>query len=146
MTAIREATHGPTLAWARCPDVAEEPPPLAEHDGRSVRWEDWEVAPEVVHLRQFGYPECERCGYDGQQWITTGLLLPHPGEMTMGTHIKRLPSGRTYEKEHPVPAWPIRRLIAYRCPACGADLVYDLGPSGKGWTLLADAAGQAALF
>jgi hypothetical protein len=140
--AIRVETHGLTLAWARCPDVAEEPPPVAELDGHTIRWDDWEVAPLITHIVH----ECERCGYDGQPWIVTGCMMPLPGETVASYRPRKLRSGRTYDKACLVPAWPIRRLFAYRCPACRCDTVYDMGPDMKGWKVLVDATGQDVLF
>ena len=96
--AIRVATHGPTLAWAKTiGDVVDYPPPLEKFNGTEINWCDWEIAPELSHVGQL----CERCGYDGQQWITFGMV-PH----------------ETYAR-------PVKRLFALKCPACDADVIID---------------------
>jgi hypothetical protein len=125
----RVATKGPTAAWAKSIDIVTDPPPLEDLDGQAVRWEDWEIAPEISHLPQ----ECERCGYDGQPWTTFGTVIPE----TAATVACR--GGQ-------VPARPIKRIWVRRCPACEACVVYDLGSAGKEFKVLVDATGQAALF
>jgi hypothetical protein len=123
---IRVDTHGCTLNWARCPDIYEALP-LAEFEGREVVWEDWDVAPDLTHVQS----ECERCGYDGQPWMSTGTVPPRAGEM----------AGKRR-------AWPLKRLFAFQCPACGSCRVYDRGGHGEPvvWRELVDASGQTALF
>jgi hypothetical protein len=79
---------------------------------------------------------CARCGYDGQPWTAIGLVAPEPGATVTVLQQQRLPSGRTYLQPERVRARPIRRLFAYRCPACRADDVYDLGEDGRDWRIL----------
>lgn len=126
---VRVATNGPTAAWVKSIDVVTDPPPLEDLDGRKIRWDDWEIAPEISHLPQ----ECERCGYDGQPWTTFGTVIPEPGA-TVACRGRQ------------VPAWPIKRIWVRRCPACEARVVYDLGAADKEFKVLVDATGQAALF
>jgi hypothetical protein len=116
--------------------MTPQPPPLAEFDGHRIRWDDWEVSPEIVHLRQYGIPECDQCGHDGQPWMTIGAILPVPGETFPIPYDKRLPSGRDYSRERQVRAWPYMRLYATRCPECGADEIHDMGRDGKQWVTL----------
>ena len=94
---VRMATHGPTLLWARTIDVAEEPPMLKTLEGQEIRWDDWEIAPELSHVES----ECEQCGYDGQPWLTFGAI-------------------------HVAPRRLVKVLFVRRCPACEADVIYDL--------------------
>jgi hypothetical protein len=135
---VRVETHGPTLAWARCPDVGTDPPPLEDLDGRRVDFGEWEVAPDVfVCMRGRRTPPprdlCDRCGYDGQPWVSAGTVFPRPGE----TAIR---AGRK------VPAPPVRRIWARRCPACAACVVYDMGVTGTRFDVLVDSVGQGTLF
>jgi hypothetical protein len=129
---IPEATHGPALAWSAYPGAGECPPPLSELGGRPVQWADWKIAPQVMHIELV----CARCGYDGQPWTSIGLVLPPAVATVTVLKKRRLPSGRTYVQEEKVPARPIRRLFAYRCPACRADEVYDMGERGRDWRIL----------
>ena len=126
---VRVATNGPTAAWARSIDIATDPPPLEDLDGREIRWDDWEIAPAISHLPQ----ECERCGYDGQPWTTFGTVIPEPG----ATVAYR---GRQVADR------PVKRIWARRCPACDACVLYDRGAGGEEFNVLVDATGQAALF
>lgn len=126
---VRVATHGPTVTWASSIDIVTSPPPLEDLDGWEIQWDDWEIAPLISHIPQ----ECERCGYDGQPWTAYGTVIPEPGATVPG-HGRR------------VPARPVKRIWARRCPACQACAVYDRGADGGEFEVLVDAAGQATLF
>jgi hypothetical protein len=88
----------------------EPPPPLAELDGRRIRWERWKIAPRVTHITH----KCDRCGFTGLPRVAVGVLSPRPGGTWPGERVKRLPSGRSYLVDYERPAWPVRRLFAYR--------------------------------
>ena len=97
-----------------------EPPGLTVHDKRPVTWAEWELSPPATHITH----ECERCKYTGLPAICLGTLDPLPGEMFTvpdDTH-----PGQTRE----VPAWPIVRLYAVRCPTCARLAIYDMYPTG----------------
>lgn len=132
MNDIPGAGNRPTLAWSAYPGAAECPPPVSELDGRPVHWVGWKIAPRPMHIEVV----CARCGYDGQPWTAIGLVAPEPGATVTVLQQQRLPSGRTYLQPERVHARPIRRLFAYRCPACRADEVYDLGEDGRDWRIL----------
>jgi len=126
------SANGPTVAWSAYPGVGERPPAVPELGGRPVQWAGWTVAPQLMHVETV----CARCGYNGQPWTAIGLVAPATGATVAVLQQRRLPSGRTYQREERVPARPIRRLFAYRCPACRADEVYDMGERGYDWRIL----------
>lgn len=126
------------LTLVRLPSQ-ERSPPLDEHGGRQVTWDEWETALRVTHIEH----ECEQCGYSGQPLTAAGTVLPLPGEMVTAFEEKH-PGGCAREVRRP--ARPVRRLFAYRCPECRADTVYDWGDDGNSWVTVLDPSGQAALF
>jgi len=131
-----EVTRHLSLVRPRPP---EPPPPVAEHEGRKVTWDEWETALPVTHITH----ECERCGFTGQPLTATGTVHPLPGETATVVEVKHLGGcGREVTR----PAVPVRRLFAYRCPRCRADAVYDWGADGQAWVTVFDPSGQAALF
>lgn len=120
------------------------PPPVGEVEGRPVRWDPWKPALVVTHLSH----KCDGCGFAGQHLTAVGTAAPLEGETYRGETRRRLRrSGReTWPVEADVPAWPIRRLHATRCPECGAVGVFDMGQDMQGWAPVGDPAGQATLF
>lgn len=102
------------------------PPATREWDGHAVRWEPWEIAPRSVHLEAFAPTDPCDCGDERQPWMAPGLLLPNEGETFASTRVKQAKrSGREYNASVQVPAWPVLRLLAYRCRGCGIEWVLD---------------------
>ncbi|RJL19748.1 hypothetical protein [Bailinhaonella thermotolerans] len=120
------APPGLRLAWP------QPPPDYPEHDGRPVRWDPWDVASRV-HCIPSG---CVPCGYGGRVWITWGTVAPeHPGAVVV-ERPTRTRSGRAYRRQEARPAPVARRLVAFRCPACGATQMWDMGEHGQSWALV----------
>ncbi|MFD1145885.1 hypothetical protein [Saccharothrix hoggarensis] len=123
--------RGPTLAWSNTGGAL---PQLIRYDNRRVRWYEWEIAPLVSHVDLTC--EVRKCRYDGQPWMTFGVVDPLPGETYPWPEERRLPSGRVYLRDRDQPAWAVIRLVAYRCPACKDLRVYDQGQDGKRFDLV----------
>lgn len=123
----RVAELGPTLAWSA--DGGGEPP-ITHHQGREVVWCEWEI--EMWSTLTFHVTaNCGKCGWDGQRWIAWGVVNPQPGERFVATVDRVTKHRHVYGKEIDCPARPVRRLIAFRCPACKHLDVYDRGIDGK---------------
>ena len=101
-------------------------PTLTEWDGRQLEWDGWER--REVHLCPPEAAKCP-CGYAGAPWMARALGHPRPGETTEGSTVrksKRQP-GRSFEIPKTVPAWPVWRVLAFRCVACRRTDLYEKG-------------------
>lgn len=116
---VRVATHGDTSAWAIVPELPLTEP--ANWDGHRIVWADWDFAPQVTHI----HDECGSCGYDGRPLMSHAVQHPNVGETFATRETRRLKSGRTYARDVDVPAWPVVRVFAFLCPACGDLRFYD---------------------
>ncbi len=115
--------------------TADDAPPVLRIDGRSVVWSPWTEAPCIRRRTA-----CQVRHNRGWNWVAWGRVNPAPGEQF--TDVRPCARG---VREVAVPAWPIIRLVAYDCPACGHRTTIDL--AGGGWRELAPAgAEQLELF
>ncbi|WP_433542077.1 hypothetical protein ACQP10_37965 (plasmid) [Streptosporangium sandarakinum] len=88
-----------------------------EHDGRRVVWDAWRMLAPTSHITHV----CTACEKAGEPWLSVGTVHPLEGEVFLiPTSDGPLP-GPLRER----PAWPVRRLYAYRCAACGEVIIYD---------------------
>lgn len=76
----------------------------------------------MVHHGFWDETVCTGCGWLPRTvWCAVGIVDPEPGAtFTVG-----------FQK---VPAWPVARLRARRCPGCGLDQVMDI-ETGETWDL-----------
>ena len=107
------------------------PPTWDAADGRAIRWEPWQTLQVFVCTVGERSPndayECDRCGSSRQQETCVGAILPRRGEMfeiTEDVASKRVKDS-SYTRTRRVPAWPVIRLVAFRCPDCGRIDIYD---------------------
>lgn len=107
-------------------NTGELPPAAREWEGRTVRWMEWHVTPRSAHLEAVLPSEPCVCGSTDAPLMAGGLLLPNEGESFTTHQVKNSHrTGREYEVPVQVPAWPVLRLLAFRCQHCGAEEVLD---------------------
>lgn len=131
------------------PPPAPAPPAITEHDGRPVTWSPWTGA--MMFLCPGGAMACA-CGSTTDTVTTFGTVGTLPGEtypVPAETRAQRR-AARTLDPTATVAAaaWPVKRLYASLCTACGDLAVYDMGQLGDRWDVVgADAApAQLGLF
>ena len=96
-------------------------------DGETVRWSRWKSGPELIICPTPPLTEiaCNQCGVVD----ATKSLLCWGQRMETGHQenrvLRQLPSGRTYWLNTTRPATWVRDLVAYRCPHCKHDRVWD---------------------
>jgi hypothetical protein len=103
-------------------------PDYPVHDGRPVSWRPWKPALPLTHVRL----SCSVCG-DVDVWSTSGLLEPAAGDRVTVLERAQVADGFTFGIERDVAAFPVFRLFAFRCSACGDTTVFDTGESGAAW-------------
>lgn len=96
-------------------------------DGRTVAWQGWTQTGPVFICRPHRRPEpCTSCKTTDQPAVNIGVVAPLPGEtFTVPKTVTARRSGRVYDVDQQVPAWPVIELIAFRCPGCQLDTVWD---------------------
>lgn len=100
----------------------------AKWDGRDVAWTKTE-RPEVIFIcPPPTKPDlCPSCGTEARTEIWHGVVTPLPGDTVEGEVIRKTwRSGREYIVRSQEPATAVMALIAFRCPACRHDEVWDL--------------------
>lgn len=103
-------------------------------DGRGVEWKGWTSGVTTARFHDLKPRCCERCASRGEESLNLGVVAPLPGA-TFDVHIaRRLPSGREYLRTVAKDAWPIVQLVAFRCPDCRLDTVWDK-ETDEWWTL-----------
>jgi len=103
-------------------------------DGAPVKWDRFE---ETIDVRICPPPKhAERCGCGSVEkpLIAKGVRDPLPGEMFASTKQKRGRHGTLMTLPVTVPAWPVFDLIAFHCPTCNTDEVWDMR-SNEWWIL-----------
>ena len=106
--------------WAR-----NDLPP--KWDGRRVDWSEWNTDPMFVCVRPASL-------------APRGTVYPLDGEMfeTHEPRVKRTRSGREYQAGVQIVTanWrnPVTSIVAFRCPGCGLDEVFDMDTE-ECWTL-----------
>lgn len=91
-------------------DVAR-PPVLAEYEGQAVTWLPWQQ-PLRTTLRFHTDMSCEVCGCDDDQPYCSGTVL----ERRRMAHRRRADG---YAFATLPETYPVRALMAFRCPGCG---------------------------
>jgi hypothetical protein len=122
--------------------VTVEPLPLhrirplpPKWDGVPVEWTAWRLdRTTIAYHAPADQLVCGKCGTVDESMHAMGKRLPPEGEMVRSTETRKLKSGRTYEREVWVPAWPVYDLFASRCRHCGHDAVTDQR-TGDAWDL-----------
>src|SRR2546423_10004495 len=114
------------LEFPKPGDEGGELPPVVRYDDRDVSWMDWSEVLPYTHA-QF---ECEDCGYTGRVRFTVGIVHPQRGETFPMAELKGLRSGRQYGRDVAHLAWPVRRLVAFRCMACRRLTIDDTRGAG----------------
>lgn len=106
------------------PATAPPLPDYDHHQGRTIAWEPWTVAPHITCL---GPQACEHCGSTAPRLAAAGRAQPLPGETFPAPRPRRAGHvhGGAYRQVQ-VPAWPVYRLCAFRCPGCGHVDVLDI--------------------
>lgn len=105
--------------------IGQDLPP--SWDGEPVRWSQWKSGPELIICPTPPLTDiaCDQCGVID----TTKSLLCWGQRMENGPQedrvLRQLPSGRTYWRNTTRPATWVRDLVAYRCPHCKHDRVWD---------------------
>jgi hypothetical protein len=95
-------------------------------DGRTVTWQGWDSTP-IRLCPPPTDPRCHCCGSTAEQPTNIGLVIPEPGDTMESERTKYTRrSGRAYSVKIEVRAWPLFRLVAFRCPDCGHDMVVDV--------------------
>lgn len=94
-------------------------------DGVPVTWDAWsDVRSTLILHVPAEAMACDQCGAVDENLIAWGLRPP--AEATyMTTKVKTLKSGRKYDRQVEVEAWPVRDIYAARCRHCGHDRVTD---------------------
>lgn len=115
----------------RLPVVVEVPGPdlPPKWDGRSVQWRGWTQSTAFLchrGRRKARKDICSECGSTARPEVNLGVLHPAEGAMISIDVPQRAPSGRTYFKPVLKPAWPIVDLVAFRCPGCTTDSVWQM--------------------
>ena len=93
-----------------------------------MTWRTWKPALPLTHVRL----SCGVCG-DVDVWSTSGLLGPLDDDRATVPERARIADGFTYGIERDAAAFPLFRLFAFRCSACGDTTVFDTGESGAEW-------------
>lgn len=95
-------------------------------DGLPVTWGPWHSGRSSLelHLRPADIA-CRSCGLIESPLVAAGTVHPLPGDTVEGEEVVTLPSGRTHRRAVTVPAGPRLALVAFRCPGCHHDQVYD---------------------
>lgn len=98
-------------------------PDYPEHRGRRVTWEPW----RQIRIMSLPAHDCAGCGHVGDPWSTAGLVHPLPGEQVDSTRVRQSKAqpGRRWQERVTVPAWPVKSLTAFCCPACARLDIYD---------------------
>lgn len=105
----------------------------ATWDGVPVEWTDWRLdRTTLAYHAPLDELVCGKCGTVDESMHAMGKRPPAEGEMVRSTQTRKLKSGRTYEREVWVPAWPVYDLFAARCRHCGHDTVTDQR-TGQAW-------------
>jgi hypothetical protein len=131
---------GLRLVWRAEPPRGEEPPPGVLIDGRDVEWGEWHVAPAVHDQPTI----CRPCGYTGAPWTAFGTVPAPPGAMVR-VPVED-PAGGQARAAFVEPAPAVARAVAYRCPRCFGDEVYDMLDDLTGWNVILESGGQGRLF
>jgi hypothetical protein len=72
-------------------------------------------------------PTCAGCGtVSTRAELAHGKVSPLPGETFTGEGIITGDDGLTKVGPVPVPAWPVLRLLAYRCETCRYIEIVDM--------------------
>lgn len=103
-------------------------------DGWQVKWDKFE---ESIDVQICPPPKDKRrcdCGSTREPLTARGWRQPKPGETTESTKRKMGRFGRWVYVPVMVPAWPRPELVAFRCPDCGQDEVWDMR-TNEWWTL-----------
>lgn len=116
----------------RLASVRNDLPP--KWDGRPVEWRGWTHGNStmVFHAPR---ERCEGCGSSNEPSVNPGVTDPDPGETYTYEPIKKTRSGREYIGPATTTAarrWV--RIVAFRCPDCGRDEVWDKR-TDEWWTL-----------
>lgn len=104
-----------------------------EWDGLTLEWSAWETRWTTAEWHLPKEP-CEVCGCTDVRPISHATVIPKLGETFTAHREKTLPSGRVRQVPYQTPAWPVMRFIAFRCPQCGLDEVWD-SQRQEMWTL-----------
>lgn len=100
-------------------------PDYPVHGGRPVTWRTWKPALPNTNVRL----SCGVCG-DVNVWSTSGSIAA-PGAPAAA--LARAADSFTYGFERDLAEFPLFRLFAFRCSACGDTSVFDTGESGAEW-------------
>ena len=111
-------------------------------DGRIVKWSEWDTSPTFVcgPRGPVRVSRCEGCGSTASRATSRGTVCPLAGDTYESERpvVKRTRSGREYQAGVQIVTanWrhPVTSLVAFRCPRCGLDEVYDLDTE-ECWTL-----------
>ena len=99
-------------------------PPL--WDGHRVEWKPWTTFWSTLdfHMKP---DTCSFCGAREKCALTMGLVQPLPGETVTRTVYQRSKrvQGREFGVNRTVAETPIYWLVAFRCPSCHHDSVWD---------------------
>lgn len=94
-------------------------------DGVPVKWDAWsDFRTSLAYHLPADQMACDQCGGVDEVLIAWGLR-PSAEATCLTTKTKTTKSGRTYEAQVEVPAWPVRDIYAARCRHCGHDRVTD---------------------
>lgn len=105
--------------------VGHDLPPF--WDGERVKWEPWSTGAQIIICPPppLTAIACDQCGVIDQ----TKTLLCFGKRLETGeqqtSELRQLPSGNSYTRTTTRPPRHVRDLVAYRCPHCGHDRVWD---------------------
>lgn len=103
-------------------------------DGQAVEWRGWTHgnSTNVLHSPR---ERCEGCGSENEPSVNPGITDPRPGETYTYDPIKKTRTGREYiGQPKTVTAGRWVRIVAFRCPDCHRDEVWDKR-TDEWWTL-----------
>lgn len=103
-------------------------PDYLMHGGRPVTWRPWKPALPGANVRL----SCGVCG-DVNVWSTSGIIAPQSGDVEAAVEQTRAADSFTYGFGRDLATFPLFRLFAFRCSACGDTSVFDTGESGAEW-------------
>lgn len=118
---------------------------LREHDlpprwdGLAAVWDGWHMPPAdpvfICPPRAVHASCCEGCGSTATQPMNRGRVarvpaVTHDRIREVDAARDRLPAGQ----RHRIPGKALHRLVAFRCPDCQLDVVWDMD-TREWWTL-----------
>ena len=94
-------------------------------DGEPVTWDAWQDIRSSLALHVPAHElACDKCGAVDENLIAWGIRPPTEPTYTT-TKTKTTSTGRTYEAQVEVKAYPVRDIYASRCRHCNHDVVTD---------------------